>query len=185
VADATRAVIGPDDPAAAVRVIIVVRRIEAPVKVVPVKVLVVREPAMAKAAAVQNMCAPEAAAMKRRTTAMEASAVETSATMAAMPAADLGRDPAGSVFRRGRTARIDQRKRLGALARCGRQREHRGSRKAQATDKAAPGISNLHHCVRSPRMLATRSRAMKWPAFGMFICDRSQNQIRDDDLNAP
>jgi hypothetical protein len=63
--------------------------------------------------------------------------------MAAMPA-DFGRESIGSVFRAGRTARIDQRKRLCALARCGRQREHRGSGKAQATDKAAAGIWNLH-----------------------------------------
>ena len=161
---------------------------EAPVKVVPV---MVPEPAMAKAAAVDDMPGAESAAMKRRaaaseaSAAMEASAAETSAAMAAVPTADFGGQPAGSVFRSGHRARIDQRKRLGALARCGRQREHGGSRKAQATGKAQPGIRNLHHCVRSPRMLATRSRAMKWPAFRMFICDRSQNQIRDDDLNAP
>jgi hypothetical protein len=154
VADAARAVVGPDDPAAAVpviiRVIIVVRRIEAPVKEVSV-VVPEREPAMAKAAAVENMrgsesaavdhgaASSEAAAMNRRAAGTEA-AVETSAAMAAMPAADFGRKSAGSIFRCGHHARIDQRKRLRALARCGRQREHRGSRKAQATDKAAPGI---------------------------------------------
>jgi hypothetical protein len=146
---------GPDDPAAAVpviiRVIIVVRRIEAPVKEVSV-VVPERKPAMAKAAAVENMRGSESAAVKRRATAMETAAtMEASAmkpsTMAAtsMSAADLGGQPLRSVFRCGRHARIDQRKRLCALARRGRQREHRGSRKAQATDKAAAGSWNLHH----------------------------------------
>src|SRR3984893_8058139 len=177
VTDATRTVIGPDDPAAAVRVIIVRVIIIGPIEV-PVKAVVPeREPAVAKPAAAENMtgakpaalkhgaAASEAAAMKGRTAtaetsaamksraaAMEAAAsttaMETSAaTMAAtaMPAADFGRLPLGSIFRRGHSARVDQRQRLRALVSCGRQHQHRGSRKAQATDEAAPGIWNLHH----------------------------------------
>jgi hypothetical protein len=112
---------------------------------------------MAKAAAVKNMRGSEAAAVKRRAATMEActvetAAVETAATMAAaamaasaMPAASLDGQPVRGVFRGGRHARIDQRKRLCALASYGRQRKHRGSRNAQATDKTALGIWNLHH----------------------------------------
>jgi hypothetical protein len=118
---------------------------------VPVKVAV-PEPAMAKAAAVKNMRGSEAAAVKRRAATMEActveaAAVEAAATMAAsaMPAASLDGQPVRGVFRGGRHARIDQRKRLCALASYGRQRKHRGSRNAQATDKTALGIWNLHH----------------------------------------
>ena len=151
VADAARAVVGPDDPAATmrvvvIRVIIVIRPIEVPVKVA------VPEPAMAKAAAVKNMRGSEAAAVKRRAATMEASTVETAATMAAsataasaMPAASLDGQPVRGEFRGGRHARIDQRKRLCALASYGRQRKHRGSRNAQATEKTALGIWNLHH----------------------------------------
>jgi hypothetical protein len=112
----------------------------------------VPEPAMAKAAAVKNMRGSEAAAVKRRAatmeaSAMEASTVETAATMAAsaMPAASPDGQPVRGVFRGWRHARIDQRKRLCALASYGRQRKHRGSRNAQATDKTALGIWNLHH----------------------------------------
>jgi hypothetical protein len=155
---------------------------------VPVKAVVPEcEPAVAKAATMENMTAAkpaamehcaatsEAAAMKRRAASAETSAVKgrtataeaaameasaaaeaatpaavegaSTATMAAtaMPATDFGRQPVGSVFRRGHSARVDQRQRLRALAGCGRQRQHRGSRKAQATDEAAPGIWNLHH----------------------------------------
>jgi hypothetical protein len=124
-----------------------------------------REPAVAKAAAAENMTGAKPAAMKGRAATAETSAavkggaaateaaasttaVETSAaTMAAtaMPAADFGRQPLGGIFRRGHRARVDQRQRLRALVSCGRQHQHRGSRKAQATDEAAPGIWNLHH----------------------------------------
>jgi hypothetical protein len=91
--------------------------------------------------------------MKRRAATTEASAtaktsatpaVETAST-ASVAAADFGREPVGGVFRYRQHARIDQRQRLRALAWCGRQRQHRSSRRAQATDKAAPGISYLQH----------------------------------------
>jgi hypothetical protein len=71
------------------------------------------------------------------------------ATTAAMPAADLSRQPFRDVFSYGRRARIDKRKRLGAPAGCRRQQQHRCNHKAQATDnatdEAAPGIWNLDH----------------------------------------
>jgi hypothetical protein len=153
VTDAARTVIGPDDPAAAVRVIIVGRRIVE----VPVKAMVPeREPAVAKAAVAENMTGAKPAAMKHSTTSSDAAASTTTAmetaaaTMAAtavpaMSATDFGRQPPGSVFRCGRYPRIDQRQRLRALVSCGRQHQHRGSRKTQATDNTAPEICNLHH----------------------------------------
>src|ERR1700694_5643421 len=152
VTDAAWTVIGQDDPAATVRVIIVrviiIRPIEVPVKAVVPE----REPAVARAAAAENMTGAKPAAMKHHPATSEAAAVkggaaateaaastpavETSAaTMAAtaMPAADFGRQPLGGIFRRGHSARVDQRQRLRALVSCGRQHQHRGSRKAQAT----------------------------------------------------
>jgi hypothetical protein len=102
-----------------------------------------------------GVAAAEAAAMKRRAAPTKASspAAETASTAtmatAAMPAADFCRQPFRDVFCNRRRARIDQRKRFSALARCRRQHQHRGSRKAQATnnatDQAAPGIWNLDH----------------------------------------
>jgi hypothetical protein len=126
---------------------------------VPVKVMPVHEP-MSTKAAVEDMTGAKSAAVKGRTAAMEAaaSAVKSAttvvatamtATMAAavtaMATSDFGRQPVGSVFRRWRQGWIDRRKRFGALAGRGRQHQHRGSRKTQTTDKAAPGIRNLHH----------------------------------------
>src|ERR1700694_699766 len=155
VTDAAWTVIGQDDPAATVRVIIVrviiIRPIEVPVKAVVPE----REPAVAKAAAAENMTGAKPAAMKHHPATSEAAAMKgraatvepPAATMPAtpMPAADFGRQPLGGIFRRGHRARVDQRQRLRALVSCGRQHQHRGSRKAQATDEAAPGIWNLHH----------------------------------------
>jgi hypothetical protein len=108
---------------------------------VPVKAVVPeREPVVAKAATAENMTAVEAAASM-------AAAMETAATVAvaAMAAADFGGQPLGSIFRRGHGCWIDQRKRLCALDGSGRQHQHRGGRKAQSADKAAPGIWNPHH----------------------------------------
>jgi hypothetical protein len=126
-----------------------------------VKVMPVHEPMSTVAkAAVEDMTGAKSAAVKGRTAAMEAaaSAVKSAttvvatamtATMAAavtaMATSDFGRQPVGSVFRRRRRRWIDRRKRLRALAGCGRQHQHRGSRKTQTTDNAAPGIRNLHH----------------------------------------
>ena len=93
--------------------------------------------------------AAETAAMKARATATEAAASATAKTAAATMAADFGLGFGGQSvrgeFRCRYSARIDQRKRLCALVWCGHQRQHRGSRKSPATDKAAPGIRNLHH----------------------------------------
>lgn len=206
VTDATRAVIGPDHPAATVRVIIgvivVVRVVigraieEAPV------VMAKREPSVVKAtaedmsrskpAAVEDRTAAkpaameygaagsEAATVKRRATAavkhsgatvkasaaVEASAsveaatpttaVETTSTAMATAAADFGRQRAGDGFRRRSNARIDQRQRLRAL-RDGRQRQHRGSRKTQTTDNAAPGARNPYHVRDLPEFRQRKS----------------------------
>ncbi len=87
-----------------------------------------REPAVAEAAAVENMAAVKAAAMehgatavetaavKRRASSMEAAPTAVKSTMpATMPptamaaAADFGRQPAGGVRHRRRRARTDQR----------------------------------------------------------------------------
>jgi hypothetical protein len=123
----------------------------------PVKVVPVCEPMSTVAkAAVEDMTGAKSAAVKGRTAAMEAaaSAVKSAttvmaaamtATVTAMAASDFGRQPVGSVFRRRRRGWIDWRKRFRALAGRGRQHQHRGSRKTQTTDKAAPGIRNLHH----------------------------------------
>jgi hypothetical protein len=125
---------------------------------VPVKVMPVHEP-MSTKAAVEDMTGAKSAAVKGRTAAMEAAAsavksatmvapamaASVAATMTAVTTSDFGRQPVGSVFRRWRQGWIDRRKRFGALAGRGRQHQHRGSRKTQTTDKAAPGIRNLHH----------------------------------------
>jgi hypothetical protein len=95
-------------------------------------------------------CATSTAA-KHRAAASEATAATTTSktataptAMAAMPASHLGRQFAGNLLRCRCGGRIDQRQRLGALA-WQSQRKNRGSRKAPATDKAAPGIWNRHH----------------------------------------
>ena len=134
VADPARAIIGPDHPAAMVRIIIrvvVIGRVEVPVKAMVPK----PEPTVAEAAAVENMAAVKAAtvenmrgaksaametaAVKRRTSTMEAAATVASATAmttatvttTAMTAAaaDFGRQPVGGVCHRRRRARTDQR----------------------------------------------------------------------------
>jgi hypothetical protein len=167
VADPARAIIGPDHPAAVVRIIIrvvVIGRVEVPMKAVVPK----REPAVAEAAAVENTAAVKAAAMehgptavetaavKRRASAMEAAAVK-STSPATMPptamttttamaatamttttaAADFGRQPVGGMCHRRRRARIDQRQRFRALVGGGRQHQHRSRRKAQRTNEGA------------------------------------------------
>jgi hypothetical protein len=122
-------------------------------------VLPEREPAMAKAATVENMRASKPAAMKHRAasraaamkgstpTTEAAATVKGAATVAAtaMSAADYSGQPSGSIFRRGHGGWIDQRKRFCALDGGGRQHQHRGGRKAQSADKAAPEIWNPHH----------------------------------------
>jgi hypothetical protein len=144
VADAARAVMGQDHPAAAVRIIIgviVIRVIGRAIEEAPVKVVVVREAiaAVAKAAgtiaaAVEDWSGAKPAAMEYGAGAVKAAAVKTSAAMeattaveasaatavrtastSAMSTSDFHRQPAGGSFRRGRSARIDRRERFGAL----------------------------------------------------------------------
>jgi hypothetical protein len=101
VTDAARTVIGPDDSAAVVRVVVIGRPI-VPIVEVPV-MMPEREAAVAKATAVENMTAAkpaamesatsETAAVKRRTT-MKPAAVETTAMAAAMTAATMTAAPA-------------------------------------------------------------------------------------------
>jgi hypothetical protein len=107
-----------------------------------------------KAAAAMDGAAPEAAASVKdsaatfeATASTAASKTATTAAMTAvatMAAFDFDRRGVGDVFRCRRSAGIDQRKRLSMLAWQG-QRQYRGSRKAPATDKAAPGIWNPDH----------------------------------------
>jgi hypothetical protein len=129
---------------------------------VPVKTVMPEcEPAVAESAAVEDMRGA-ISAVKRRAAAMEASAaVETAAavtttamtatvaTSTAMTAAHFGRQAAGGVLRGRRGTRIDQRKRLRALARRGRQHQGRSGRKAptahETTDQTAPRIRNFIH----------------------------------------
>jgi hypothetical protein len=145
-----------------VRVIGVIRR---SVEEVPA-MMPERETAMAKAAAAEEMTGAKAAAMEGRaatsegtavkgcaaametsatmetatpTTVATATAVATTATMTAA-AADFGHQSVRGVLRCRHGSRIDRRQRLGAPTGCGRQRQHRDSRKAQAADKAAPTI---------------------------------------------
>src|SRR5260370_10864518 len=90
VADPARAIIGPDHPAAMVRIIIrivVIGRVEVPVKAMVPK----PEPTVAEAAAVENMAAVKAATVENmsgaKSTAMETPAVKrrTSTIEAATP----------------------------------------------------------------------------------------------------
>ena len=167
-ANLARAVIGPDHTAVAVRVVIIGRRIvEVPVNAVVAE----REPAVTKAAAAENMRGSKPAAMEHGATASECAAMkdcpapmggaEANSAMATMAAkassttvaakaamattADVGRQSARGGFRRGRSTRIDQRQRFRALAWRNRQHQHRGGRKTEATDDAAPGIYHLDH----------------------------------------
>lgn len=159
VADAARTVIGPDDVAAPIRIVVVavvIGSIEAPmVEEVPVRPE--RESAMAKAAAVENMTAAEATAveepaaasteMHAMTTAAVEAAMTTAAavTAAAMASAHVSDQSVGHRFRGRRRAWTDRRQRVCALDRGRRQDEYRRSGEAQATDKPAPGIWNLGH----------------------------------------
>src|SRR5713101_697578 len=116
VADPARAIIGPDHPAAMVRIIIrviVIGRVEVPVKAMVPK----PEPTVAEAAAVENMSGAKSAAVKRRTSTMETAATVasptamTTATMtttAMAAAADFGHQPVGGVCHCWRRARTDQ-----------------------------------------------------------------------------
>jgi hypothetical protein len=109
----------------------------------------------AKSAAMEHgATAVETAAVKRRTSTMEAtaavktaSAMASPAAMTATAAADFGRRP--GVYRCRHRARTDQRQRFRALVGCERQHYHRSRRKAQRTrqgaDQPAPGIWNFHH----------------------------------------
>jgi hypothetical protein len=156
VANAAQAVIGPDHPADAVRVVRGVVIIGRPIDEMPAEMVVApeREAAMAKAAAVEDMSGaiPAATAMEHRAAGVKTTAVETTAvtaaptmTTAAMTAADFGGESVGNLFRRGCGTRIDQRQRFRALAGCSGQQQYRGGRKTEATDKAAPGICHFHH----------------------------------------
>lgn len=139
VTDAPRAVMGPDHPAAVIRAIIGIIVVGRRVIEVPVKTVMPEcEPAVAESAAVETAAAVT-------TTAMTA----TVATSTAMTAAHFGRQAAGGVLRGRRGTRIDQRKRLRALARRGRQHQGRSGRKAptahETTDQTAPRIRNFIH----------------------------------------
>jgi hypothetical protein len=101
-----------------------------------------RRPATTEASAAMEATATAAmeatAAATMVTTSAAATMVTTSATSAA---ADFRHQPAGHRLRDGRCARIAQRHRLSTLTRCGRERQHRGRRKARAHQPtAAPGI---------------------------------------------
>jgi hypothetical protein len=106
------------------------------------------------------MEAAAASAVKSAATVATAMTATMAATVTTMATSDFGRQPVGSVFRRWRRGWIDRRKRFRALAGGGRQHQHRGSRKTQGTDKAAPAIWNLHHACNSPDE-ATKARAAK------------------------
>src|SRR3954447_20604524 len=194
VADAARAVIGPDHaagPVVAVVRIIIVRIERGPIEGPAVEVMTVRNRkaavpersapehrSTAKGAAVEDRAASsestamegraassESTAVERRSTAVErssavegpaasmeasAAAVEapaaTTTVTAATAATNLARQTARGGFRERRRSRINQRHRLGALTRCGRQRQHRGHHKPRAHQTtAAPGIQNVDH----------------------------------------
>jgi hypothetical protein len=97
--------------------------------------------------------------MKGRAAAMEAATpaavkAASTATMAAtaMAATDFGRQPVGGVFRRGHSARVDQRKRLRRagwlrpIAPASRQPQGPGNGRGRARDLESSS------CVKPPRM---------------------------------
>jgi hypothetical protein len=153
VTDAARAIMGPDHPANAVRVVIRgVVIIGRPIDEMPAEMVVVPEgeAAMAKAAAVEHGSGAIPAAMEYGAAASVKTATAAVVTAAAMTpstvtAADFGGEPLGNLFRRRRGTRIDRRQRFRALAACCGQQQYRGSGKTEATDKAAPGIHHFHH----------------------------------------
>jgi len=123
--------------------VIVIRVIGRAIEEAPVKVMVVRKSiaAVSMAAAMEDRSGAKPAAMEYGATTVEAAAVKTSAAMetataveasaatameatatavetsstTAMSTADFCRQPVGGKFRRGDSARIDQRERLCAL----------------------------------------------------------------------
>lgn len=100
----------------------------------------------AKAAAVKATTTPEAAT-SATTKASTSAATETAATMT-VAASYFSRQSVRGVFRGRRGTGIDQRQRLGVLARRGAEHQHRSRRKTQRTERAAncaPRIWNLHH----------------------------------------
>jgi len=96
------------------------------------------------AAAVPTSTAVEAAAahMAAASTMPAASAVPAAT---AMPATHFGDEAAGSGVRRRHHGRTDRRHGLSALARRGREHQHRCRRKAEAADEAAPWICASPH----------------------------------------
>jgi hypothetical protein len=165
VADTARTVIGPDDVAAPIGIIIgrsVIRGSEkapvveeAPVperKSTVAKAAAMEYGATAEAAAVKDVAAAPAATEMHAMTATPAAEMHTMTTTAAavtasaaMASAHLGDQSLGDGFRGGRRAWTDRRQRVRALARGGRQHEYRRRGEAQATDKSASGIWNLGH----------------------------------------
>src|SRR3981189_1671997 len=136
-ADLARAVIGPDHPAVARVIIGRPVTIVARMKMAPVREAVspVVIPAIAISTAAVDMSGAEAAAaehgaptaktaaVKRGATAPESAASAAAKSAATMAALNFRRHSIGDMFPGRRSARIDQRQRLGALACRGRQHQ--------------------------------------------------------------
>ena len=89
-------------------------------EMVPERVVPERKAVMAESAAMKGRTAKTTTTMVVTPTAMvTASAMATTA----VPTANFGHEPVGSVFRRGHGSRVDQRQRFGALAGYGGQRQ--------------------------------------------------------------
>lgn len=152
VADTARAVIGPDDVAAPIAIIIgrsVIIRGSEEAPMVEEAPMPECEPAVAKSAAMEHVTAAEAPAVKDVAAApasAEMHAMTTAAvTAAAAMAAHFGDQSLGDGFCGWHRAWTDRRQRVRALARGGRKHEYRRCGEAQATHKSAPGIWNLGH----------------------------------------
>ena len=173
-ADLARAVIGPDDPAVAVRGVVIGRRVVGvPVKeVLPVEVRSVAiaprvNPVEATIAAVEDRRSMIAATVKCDTAAMAAAAspmeatasMETSTAMEAAASVETaapvpttataampnhGRHSAGYGFHSRGRAWACQRQRVGALLRCRREHKYRGSGNTETAQQTASKIRTLH-----------------------------------------
>ena len=137
-------------------------------------------------AAKDRAAASEAATMKGGTaTSKAAAATETaaSATVTAMPASDLNHQFAGNLLRCRRGGRIDQRQRLGALARQGQRQQ---SRQPQGPSRGRSRAWDLESSssVKPPRM-GDEGHGHAWPALGTFTSIAPDIKSRDGDVNAP
>src|SRR6266702_3022848 len=194
-ADAVRAVIGPDDPAAARMTIIgIIAAVEAPMEVaMPVEggaiATIAMKSAIAIAAAVKGRRGAEATAMKTTameaaemssatmeaaTAAVEASTSTMSAATTATAVANLRDHVVGRSLRRRQRRRIDRSHRFGTTRSSCRQHQRGNGRNPEQAHRACPGTQNPQHRI-LPESGQRSCDARSHLASSLFMCGRSQD----------